>query len=342
MDTPLIPPARWRVHGAPPAADGSNVLLFFHSLTGEPDPAGWWPRLVGPGRLLDTRQYALVAPDLVPPAQVSPASAVPPLSIRTMAGVATALLDQLGIGRIRLAVGGSVGGMVALEWAAACPNRARDVVVFAAPAVHPAQATGWNHVQRQAIRMAAVEGSPARGLALARMLAMLTYRTPDELELRFGSARRPDGLPQVASWLEHHGARLVERFDPDRYLALLDAMDGHDVGQDRGGIETALSRVRARLHGVGIRGDQLYPPELVRGWVEAATRGPGAGGSPTPRYHEIDSLHGHDAFLLEEAQVGRILADVLGASASGRDLPGLGKGAKTAGRPQRRHPPEAA
>jgi homoserine O-acetyltransferase len=306
MDQRLSAPARWRVQGAVPEADGSNVLLFFHALTGEPDPASWWPGLVGPGRLLDTRRWALVAPDLVP-AEIP----TPHLTTRAMAGVASALLDQLGVPRVRMAVGGSVGGMVALEWAATWPTRADQVVVFAAPAVHPAHATGWNHLQRQLLALGAESGREGEGLALARVAAMLTYRTPEELDRRFGAARRDDGLPQVASWLDHHGTRLVERFSPGRYRALLDAMDHHDVGRDRGGVATALSRVRARLHGVGIPGDLLYPAETVRSWVEAAATGSGAAGSPVPRYHEIHSTRGHDAFLLEEDQVGGILENAL-------------------------------
>ncbi len=327
MDERLIPPARWRLHGAAPEADGSNVILFFHALTGEPDPGGWWPNLVGPGRLLDTRRWALVAPDLVPlgtePPELHPPA--PRLTTRAMAGVAGALLDQLGIGRIRMAVGGSVGGMVALEWAARWPTRADHVVVFAAPAVHPAHATGWNHLQRSLLDLGGELGEEARGLALARAAAMLTYRTPEGLDHRFGATRRDDGLPQVASWLDHHGARLVARFSVERYRALLDAMDHHDVGRGRGGVGAALSRVRSTLHGVGIPGDLLYPAEMVRGWVEAAAHGPG---EAPRRYHEIHSMHGHDAFLVEEDQVGRILEHALEA----RDATG----------PKRRRPSEAA
>ncbi len=310
-------PGRWRLRGAVPRPDGSNVLLFFHSLTGEPDPEAWWPGLVGRGRLIDPGRWAILAPDLVP--------GEGPLTTRRMAETAGALLDQLGIPRVHLAAGGSVGGMVALEWAATFPNRADHVVVLAAPAVHPAQATGWNHVQREAIRLgsaldaAGVEGGSGQGLALARMAAMLTYRTPDELDLRFGAERRDDGLFQVASWLDHHGRKLVGRFGVERYLRLLGAMDAHDVGAGRGGVERALCRVQARLWGVGIGGDLLYPPETVRAWCGAA--GPGA------TYREIESFHGHDAFLLEEAQVGEILEEVLeagvGRKGSGVRSPGV-------------------
>lgn len=284
----------WRVQGAAPRSDGSNVLLFFHSLTGEPDPASWWPGLVGPGKVLDTRRWCLVTPDLAPGE-----AGETPLTTRTMARTAGAVLDRLGIGSVRMAVGGSVGGMVALEWAATFPERTAEVVVFAAPAVHPAQAIGWNHIQREAIRAA----GPERGFALARMTAMLTYRTPEELETRFGQERRADGLPQVASWLEHHGRKLVARYPLERYLALLDAMDTHDVGAGRGGVGPALRAFRGRLLGVGIHGDLLYPPETVRSWVREA----GVGAS----YLEMDSVHGHDAFLLEEATVAGILAQRL-------------------------------
>jgi homoserine O-acetyltransferase/O-succinyltransferase len=315
VSAPSPVPSRWRLHGAAPEPDGSNVLLFLHSLTGEPDPEGWWPGLVGRGRLVDPRRWAILAPDLVP--------AEGPVTTRRMAETAGALLDQLGLPRVHLAAGGSVGGMVALEWAATFPDRADHVVVFAAPAVHPAQATGWNHVQREAIRLGAaleeagVGGGTERGLALARMAAMLTYRTPDELDLRFGAARREDGRFEVASWLDHHGRKLVARFGVARYLRLLDAMDAHDVGAGRGGVARALGRVRARLWGVGIGGDLLYPPDTVLAWCEAAGRG--------ATYREIESLHGHDAFLLEEAQVGEILEEILGPAGEGRKAAPVGR-----------------
>jgi homoserine O-acetyltransferase/O-succinyltransferase len=287
----------WRLLGSPPREDGSNVILCFHSLTGEPDPCAWWPGLVGPGGVLDPGAWCLVTPDLA-----RGLGDGAPLTTRRMARTAGEALDRLGVQRVRLAVGGSVGGMAALEWAASFPTRTEDVVVFAAPGVHPAQATAWNHVQREAIRAA----GPQRGFALARMTAMLTYRTADELEVRFGQRRREDGLPEVASWLEYHGAKLEARYPLDRYLALLDAMDTHDVGAGRGGVGAALQAFEGNLVGVGIRGDLLYAPDTVQAWVQQA--------GPRAHYVEMESIHGHDAFLLEEAIVGDILRERLAAS----------------------------
>jgi homoserine O-acetyltransferase len=186
--------------------------------------------------------------------------------------------------------------MVALEWAATFPTLTRDVLVFAAPAAHTAQAVAFGHIQREALRVGGTEG-----LALARMMAMTTYRTDGEMEARFGRRRREDGVFQVASYLSHQGRKLVERFDPQAYRTLLDAMDVHDVGRGRGGVGRALSRFGGVLTGVGIPGDRLYPPAHVRAWTLAA----GA------RYREIHSQRGHDAFLLESGQAGALLRESL-------------------------------
>lgn len=289
---------RWTLAGSP-APDGGNVVLLFHSLTGGTDPGAWWPTLVGEGRLLDPRRWAILTPALLggcagtgDPERL-PAGITP----RDMAHVVGLLLDRLGIPRVRLAVGGSVGGMVALEWAASLPHRSDAVVVFAAPAAHTTQGIAFNRIQREALRL----GGPVEGLALAREMAMLTYRTAAELEERFGRERTEEGRFQVTSWLAHHGRRLVARFHPASYRLLLDAMDAHDVGLDRGGTGPALRAFQGDLVGVGIEGDLLYPPGEIAGWVRAA------GG----RYREIRSVHGHDAFLLEEEQVGAILEEAL-------------------------------
>jgi homoserine O-acetyltransferase/O-succinyltransferase len=146
------------------------------------------------------------------------------------------------------------------------------------------------------------------GLAIARMAAMMTYRTAAEFEARFARERRHDGRFQMQSYLDHQGEKFVRRFDPDAYLTLLDAMDAHDVGRDRGGVEAALRAYEGALFGVGITGDLLYEPEIVRAWTEAT----GA------EYRLIRSIHGHDAFLLEPEQVGRILREALERAEEGR------------------------
>ena len=168
--------------------------------------------------------------------------------------------------------------------------------MLAAPAAHTAHAIAWNHVQRRAI-----EAAGARGLEIARMVGMMNYRTADEQARRFGRERSAEGTWQVGSYLDHHGRKLRGRFTPRSYLALMGAMDSHDVGAGRGGVAAALGRIKGRLIGVGIPGDLLYSADDVRAWTEAA----GA------EYREIRSIHGHDAFLLEVEQVAEILDDAL-------------------------------
>ena len=282
-----------------PARD--NLVLVFHALTGSADAAGdWWRELVGPGRAIDTRRYAVLCANLLGSCYgtTGPADGgdFPPVTPRDQARLIHHLLDGLGIEQVALATGGSLGGMVALEWAAQQPARARAVVAFAAPAAHTARAIAWNHVQRRAIEA----GGPV-GLEVARMVGMMTYRTPAEQSARFGRRREADGGWAIGSYLDHHGRKLRDRFDVRSYLALLGAMDAHDVGRGRGGVAAALRPLGDRLTGVGIPGDRLYGAEDVRAWVEAA------GG----HYREIHSTRGHDAFLLEPGQVGEILAEAL-------------------------------
>jgi len=318
----------YRLDGVPDP-DGRNVVLIFHSLTGGTDPRDWWPSLVRSGGVLDPSRWALLTPNLLgscygtsgkvaapggfvtsdaaaarePDAQTqamhfrSPGLDGAQVDVRDMVHLVALLLDRLGLHSVRLATGGSLGGMASLEWAASFPDRADAAVVFAAPAAHTAQAIGFSHIQRALLRL----GGPVEGLELARQAAMLTYRTATELERRFGRERREDGLFQIESYLERQGQKLGERFDPESYRILTTAMDLHDVGAGRGGMGPALRAFRGRLTGVGIPGDLLYTTEDVRRWTDEV----GAD------YREIHSDRGHDAFILEEDQAGAILAEVL-------------------------------
>lgn len=278
-----------------PARD--NLVVIFHSLTGDADPVSWWKGVVGPHEAVDTTRYAVLCTNLLgscygttrPPegALVTP---------RDMARLVRALVAELGVESVVLATGGSLGGMVTLEWAASFPDLTRAAVVFAAPAAHTAQAIGFSHIQRRAIELAG-----EAGLALARMAAMMTYRTAAEFARRFDRKRREDGRFEMQTYLDYQGEKLVNRFDTRAYLSLIDTMDAHDVGRGRGGIAAALRAFQGDLTGVGITGDLLYEPEVVREWVDAA----GA------HYAEIRSVHGHDAFLLEAEQASAILRDAL-------------------------------
>jgi homoserine O-acetyltransferase len=280
-----------------------NVVIVFHSLSAAPDPAGnWWSDVVGAGRAVDTQRYAVLSPSLLgsssgttSPADLAP-QPFPAITIRDMVRLVHGLVEELGIRRIRLATGGSMGGMVALEWAAIYPALTDATVAFAAPARLGADALGWNHIQRRAIEVAGMEG-----MRLARMVGTMLYRTPAEFEQRFGHDQAADGTPEVGSYLEHQADKLSERFDPESYCTLLRAIAAHDVGRDRGGVGAALRAVRGRIVGVGIPGDRLYPAEEVRAWTHQGA----------VEYREIRSVHGHDAFLLETDRVGQILADAL-------------------------------
>ena len=180
-------------------------------------------------------------------------------------------------------------------------------MVLAAPDAHTAQAIGWNHAQREALRLGAAAGDPDAGIALARAVAMLSFRTETSLDARFGRAPATDadGSPfAVQRWLEHHGAALAARFDAATYRTLLDAMDAHDVARGRGerdAVLAALGAATGRLFAVGVPGDLLYSDAVVEAWGRAA----GAA------LRTLRSPYGHDAFLLEPAQVGAILRDAL-------------------------------
>ncbi|HVS60609.1 MAG TPA: homoserine O-acetyltransferase, partial [Gemmatimonadaceae bacterium] len=294
-----------------------NLVVVFHALTGSADAVGdWWRDVAGPGHAIDTNRYAVLCTNLLGSCYgtTGPADPArrpfPDVTTRDMARLVGQLVESLHVPSVALAIGGSLGGMVAMEFAAIYPGLTRNVVVLAAPAEHPASAIAWSHIQRRAIAAAGEEG-----LEIARMIAMMTYRTAGELADRFGRAAHEAGGFAVERYLSRHGEKLRARFDVHTYLTLLGAMDSHDVGRGRGGVASALRPVKGKIIGVGIPGDLLYDPLDVRRWTEAA----GA------EYREIASPMGHDGFLLEGAQVSALLREVLAgltATATEDYLPG--------------------
>lgn len=282
-----------------------NVVVIVHALTGSADAVGdWWRDVAGPALAIDTDRFAVLCTNLLGSCYgtTGPSDPArrpfPPVTTRDMARLIGQLVESLDVSSVALVIGGSLGGMVALELAATHPALARNVVVLAAPAEHPASAIAWSHIQRRAIASGGDDG-----LEIARMIAMMTYRTAGELATRFGRDAHEDGGFAVERYLNRHGEKLRARFDAHTYLTLLGAMDSHDVGRARGGVAPALRPVEGRLVGVGIPGDLLYHPDDVRQWAAAA----GA------EYREITSLRGHDGFLLEGEQVSALLREVLGA-----------------------------
>ncbi len=307
----------WR-HDGPGPSTAPQVLVV-HALTGSADAAGdWWEPLIGPGRALDTTRVGVLGANLLGgrygstgPRSVDPATgrpygeAFPFVSTRDQARAFWALLDALGIRNLALVVGGSLGGMVALEVALARPMAVHHVVPIAAPAATGAMAIAWNRIQTELIDRLGDDG-----LRLARQLAMTTYRSEADFDERFGRDNEADGRPSIVSYLEHQGEKLVERFDGDTYRILAGAMDRHDIGAGRSGVDAALAHLAVadvRLTGIGIADDILYGPRQVRRLVDAAREA-----GVAARYREIQSTKGHDAFLVEWRQLTNLLREALG------------------------------
>jgi homoserine O-acetyltransferase len=305
-------------HDGPPPGRAPQALVV-HALTGSADAAGdWWGPLIGEGAALDTSRYGVLCANLLGgrygttgPMTVDPATGLPygagfpPVTIRDQARAQWRLADELGIERLALVTGGSLGGMVALEVALERPGAVDHALPIAAPAVIRPLAVAWNHIQ---VRM--VDAMGEDGMALARQLAMTTYRSEADFELRFGTRAEPDGTPSIVSYLEYQGRKLVERFDPDTYRILVGAMDSHDIGRDRGGVEAALKALAAsgtRLTGLGIQDDILYGPAQVHELLDAA-----AAGGVKAAYRHLRSTKGHDAFLVEWDQLTDIIREALG------------------------------
>ncbi|HEX5963406.1 MAG TPA: homoserine O-acetyltransferase [Gemmatimonadales bacterium] len=310
---------RYRVLGNTEAAAENGWILVFHALTGSAEVDAWWGPLVGPGKALDTTRHAIVAANLLGSCYGSSGptewkaemgETFPELSPADLARSHIPLLEHLGIRRLALATGGSLGGMVALEWGRLSSVPTDRLVVFAAPGAASPQAIGWNAVQRMAIEADpawaggkyAAGAGPVAGLAAARALAMITYRSGAEFQARFGrlSSRSKDVF-DVEHYLRRQGDKLVARFDAASYAVLMRTMDLHDIGDFTAAARDTAARV-GQVIGVGIDSDILYLPAEVRDWV-AAYRGAGV----NAEYREIASLYGHDAFLIEWNQVERIL-----------------------------------
>jgi homoserine O-acetyltransferase/O-succinyltransferase len=281
-----------------PSPEGDNVVLVHHALTGSADAVGdWWREVIGSGQAVDTDATVVLSTNLLGSCYGTRASdAISRVTTRDQARIAQAVVAALGFSRVALACGGSLGGMVAFESLASFPSSVDRAVIFAAPARQTALGTAWGTVMRRALDL----GGPVDGLALARMIGMISYRTSPSLQQK---ARRSDtdrfASPSVAGWLEAHGAKLVARFDASAYRTLVDAMDTHDI--TRGRDAKAVAALAERVVAVGVPGDLLYPADDVWEWSRAH-------GGPCD---SIESMHGHDAFLLEPAQVGRILAEQL-------------------------------
>ena len=300
-------------------AAGDNVVVVCHALTGDTDAAAWWPSLVGPGRPIDTRQFFVVCANTLgspygsaSPLTLNPATGrpygpdFPEITIRDTVAAHRALLVRLGVTRVVNVIGGSMGGMLALEWA--CHRHlVRSFCVIAAGGRHSPWSIAWGEAQRQAIfndpdwqgGAYSPDRPPARGLGVARMMAMVSYRSSGEFEGRFGRARRDAAEFEVESYLRHHGKALPARFDANCYVSLTRQMDAHDIGADRGGYEQALDALPQPALVVGIRSDVLYP---LHEQVELAAL------LPAGRLEVLSSPFGHDSFLVDHEGLAAAVA----------------------------------
>jgi homoserine O-acetyltransferase/O-succinyltransferase len=323
-------------------AEGDNAVLITHALTGNshahdaemPDDlkVAWWNPLIGPGRFFDTSRYFIICSNVLGscygttgPSSIDPNTGqtyglrFPVITIRDMVETQRRLIEYLGVSRLHMVAGGSIGGQQALEWAVAYPELVENVIVVAATAALTAQAIAFSEVERQAILSDPrwqngdyVPGQgPDAGLSIARMLAMITYQSEEGMELRF--ARQPARKQNVTSpsgftdlserfdvegYLYYQGQSLVKRFDANSYLYISRSMDLYDVSEGYPTIEDALSRLRGKALFIGIRSDFLFPAARVR-WLADQARAAGSNAI----YAELDSPHGHDAFLKEWKQM---------------------------------------
>jgi homoserine O-acetyltransferase len=346
LDEPLLldsgrmlasPTLHYAVYGRLNAAR-DNAVLVCHALSGSALVGSWWPEIFAPGAVLSLEHDFAICINMLGscygttgPGSVDPETGkvygpdFPLVSIGDNVRAQAQLLDSLGIRRLKLVLGGSIGGMQALDWTILFPDRVQRAVVIG---VAPLSAMGLalNHLQRQAIQHDPDwEGGhylpqrpPRRGLSLARQIGMLSYKSAELFEERFGrspnrNGEDPWGLDNqgggliggrfdIAGYLDHQGERFIDRFDANAYLAILRTMDIWDPLHGRSSAQEAFGGIRARLTFVGISSDWLFPATGVRQFANAI-----CAAGVQAEYREMTSSHGHDAFLAEQAELVRLI-----------------------------------
>ncbi len=340
-------------------ADRSNAVLVCHALTGDQYVAeqhpltgkpGWWEMVVGPGLPIDTDRFFVVCAnvlggcmgstgprsprdDMDQPNPPRWGTDFPPVTIRDMVRAQKRLIEHLGITRLFAVIGGSMGGMQVLEWAASYPDAVFAAVPIATAANHSAQNIAFNEVGRQAIfadpdwlggTYWAHGRVPARGLAVARMIAHITYLSEQALTRKFGRRLRGaqaagsfDDTFEVESYLRHQGSSFVRRFDAASYLTITRATDWFDLAADHGGdLSAAFRGTRTRFCLISFSSDWLYPTAESRTIARALNRA-----AANVSFVEIATDKGHDAFLLDEPDFHRTLAGFLAGCAEHAGLP---------------------
>lgn len=296
-------------------ADKSNVIVVCHALTGNTDADIWFEGLFGKGKPLDPEKHFILCPNILGscygstgPASINPKTGnayqadFPEVTIRDIVRFNQKLIDDLEISSIEMVIGGSLGGMTALEWTI-MDERVKSSVVIGMGKAHSAWAIGISEAQRMAIRadenwnkgFYSPDNPPNKGLAAARAMAMITYRTPENYEQKFGrKLQAGEEVYQVESYLNYQGKKLTSRFDANAYITLSAAMDKHDVSKNRGSFEEVLGNLHKPVLVIGFESDKLYSVQEQRELAELI---------PNSTLAELNSPFGHDAFLIEFNQL---------------------------------------
>jgi len=298
-------------------SSGSNAVLVCHAFTGSADVDRWWDPLLGKGRALDPQENFIVCSNILGscygttgPTSINPRTGkpygpnFPDINIRDMVRLQHVLIKALGIKSLRLVIGGSLGGMQVLEWALLYRDEVEVIAVIAASGKHSAWCIGLSEAQRQAIYADPAwqggyylqEQPPSQGLAIARMIAMVTYRSWQSFNERFARQRNENFA--IANYLNYQGQKLVERFDPNTYITLSRAMDHHDVTRGDQSYESVLRSIQQPTLIVAIESDILYP---VIEQQELASL------IPNSQLLFLNSYHGHDAFLMDMEELNNIV-----------------------------------
>jgi len=326
------PSLHYAIYGEPNAA-GDNVIFVAHALSGSARVADWWPRLFADGGLLQSAGHCVIGINVLGscygstgPGSIDPLTGhrygpdFPLVTVGDIARLQTRLLEKLKIRRLELVMGASIGGMQALELAIQFPELVQRVVSIGAAPLG-AMGLGLNHLQRQMIQLDpawqgghyAPDQKPRQGLALARALAVCTYKSSELFEHRF--ARQPDrsgqdpwsgGRFDVDGYLDYQGEKFVERFDANAYLALTRTMDLFDPVRGYPSAKAAFSRIQAEVMLVGISSDWLFPAAEVASLAESMQKA-----GVRCQYRELVSSHGHDAFLAEPDDLARLVRPFL-------------------------------
>lgn len=319
-------------------SERSNAVLVLHAFSGDSNAAQWWQTMVGPGLPIDTGKYYVICSNVLGgcygttgPKSIDPRTGQPygfsfPIpSIRDMVRVQALLLDHLGVDRLLAAIGGSMGGMQALEWAKTFPDRLRSSVVIASTTRLSPQNIGFHVVGRNAIMsdpgwnggVYPAGGGPRNGLAVARMLGHITFLSEEAMYEKFGrrvrkrNKRSPNSFGEeheVESYLWHQGTKFVDRFDATTYLLLTKAMDYFDFSEGYASLDAAFAQTRCDFLIVSFSSDWLFPSEQSRDMYRALLR---AGREAT--FRDIDTNRGHDSFLLPNEEMEKLVRSFLEA-----------------------------